>query len=233
MHEYYREPINFLAVSTIISDVLKGVYNREAQLFPNGIDTDFYYPSEEKNNEVPIVLLVGHPSIEFKNFVFALAVLEEVAKYGIPFKVWWVAQTDVVYRTEAFGIEHFTLPSQEELAELYRKADVFLTTSLYESFALPPLEAMASGTAVLATDNGGINTYAEPGENCLLCEQGDFTTMCYALSSLLSDPLARNTLAKTGRETALKFSYKNVIPKLEMCLSRIIASSGKKCSGSE
>ncbi|MDL2248528.1 glycosyltransferase [Tyzzerella sp. OttesenSCG-928-J15] len=50
---------------------------------------------------------------------------------------------------------------------MYRNADIFLSTSLYESFPSPPGEPKASGTAVLSTYNGGTNTYAVPCENCL------------------------------------------------------------------
>jgi len=40
-----------------------------------------------------------------------------------------------------------------------------------------------------------IDTYAKPGVNCLLCEQGAFELMFFALRHLLSDPEARDSLA--------------------------------------
>jgi len=227
MHTLYRIPVHMMAVSKTIQDILKGIYNRESQIFPNGIDTDFYYPLESKNNDIPIVLLVGNPSLKFKGFDFALSVLKETAKMDIPFKVWWVSQVECSVGNASFDIEYFILPSQEKLAELYRNADIYLSTSLYESFPLPPIEAMASGTAVLSTDNGGINTYAKPGENCLLCEQGDLPSMSYALTSLLLNPQARESLAKAGRETALEYTFKNITPILERCLYNIISNKSQ------
>jgi glycosyltransferase involved in cell wall biosynthesis len=42
--------------------------------------------------------------------------------------------------------------SDSELADLYRRADVFASVSLYEGFGFPPLEAFANGCAVLVSD---------------------------------------------------------------------------------
>jgi len=227
LHCIYRMPVHLLAVSETIQAILKGVFNREAQLFPNGLDTDFYYPLEHKNNKIPIVLLAGTPGLEFKGFKFAMIVLEAVREAGLPFKVWWSSQDKISLSGVSFDVEKFIKPSQEKLAELFRNADVFLSTSLYESFSLPPIEAMASGTAVIATDCGGINTYARPGSNCLLCEQGDYKSVFYAIQHLLQNPSAREQLAAAGRKTALEYSFSSVIPLLEQCLYRIVATHEK------
>src|SRR5690606_39009263 len=48
------------------------------------------------------------------------------------------------------------LVSGDELRELYRSAAVLAFPSLYEGFGLPPLEAMASGCPVAATDAGSV-----------------------------------------------------------------------------
>jgi len=223
IHRLYRIPVHLLAVSTTVQTVLKGVFNRDAQLFPNGIDTGFYYPLEHKNNEIPIVLLVGNPYLKFKGFDFAKRALDIVSQSGVAFKVWWASPMDFPITGTSLRIEKFVNPTQERLAELYRNADVFLSTSLYESFSLPPMEAMASGAAVVSTDNGGIRTYAEPGHNCLLCDQGDLDSTVYALIHLLINPAARMALAKAGRETALKYTFSNIVPQLERCFGRILA----------
>jgi glycosyltransferase involved in cell wall biosynthesis len=225
IHRLYRMPVHLLSVSETIKTVLKGVYNRESQLFPNGIDTDFYHPLEQKSNDIPIVLLVGNPYLEFKGFDFAISLLNTAKELGLVFNVWWASQEEFALKKDSLAIKKFIKPSQQKLAELYRNADVFISASLYESFPLPPIEAMASGTAVIATNSGGINTYAKPGVNCLLCEQGDFDSMFFALQHLLSNPEARCLLAAEGRKTAWEYSFSNVIPILEQCLTRIVSKT--------
>lgn len=65
------------------------------------------------------------------------------------------------------------LPRMEtrSLAALYRRADVVLITSDREGFGLPVLEALASGTAVVASDipalreaGGGVTSYVPVGD---------------------------------------------------------------------
>ena len=224
MHKVYRMPIHLLSVSESVRIVLKGVFNRESRLFPNGIDTDFYFPLEKKSNDIPVVLLVGPPSSEFKGFDFAMRALEAAKQVGLRFKVWWASPVEMSLSNITFEVEKFIKPPQEKLAELFRNADILLSTSVYESFALPPLEAMASGTAVIATDNGGINAYAVPGRNCLLCDQGDLESVFFALQHLLLNPGAREALAAAGRETALEYSFEKIVPRLEQCLYEILAA---------
>lgn len=222
LHILYRYPIHLLSVSDTLMKVFTGIYNRKSQLFPHGIDTDFYYP-EEKKNEVPVVLWVGNPSLSFKGVEFALKVLNLAHQYGATFKVKMVSQIPYSVESASFPLEISVMPSQAELADIYRKADILLSTSLYESFPLPPLEAMASGTAVIATDNGGIRTYARHDENCLLCEQGNIVATASALIYLLKNPTKRQVLAKAGRETALDFSLDNAVSRLEECLNSILS----------
>ena len=61
------------------------------------------------------------------------------------------------------------LTNKEELANLYANADVFIHPNPREPFGIGPLEAMASGTPVVAPNSGGILSYAT-GENAWLVE---------------------------------------------------------------
>lgn len=57
----------------------------------------------------------------------------------------------------------FTGWGQENLATLYSAADLFVTTSWGEGFGLTILEAMASGTPVVASDHSAITEVVGPG----------------------------------------------------------------------
>jgi glycosyltransferase involved in cell wall biosynthesis len=226
LHDTYRTEAFMLAVSDTVRVALKSKYNRESLYFPPGIDTKWYHPLPKKSNDVPNVLLIGPPSLKFKGFRHALMALELAWHSGLRFDVQWVSQHEFSLSSTSFNIELFISPPQDKLAELCRNADILLSASLYESFPLPPIEAMASGTSVIAMDCGGIMAYAEPESNMLLCRQGDVQAMSQSLMFLLENPDAREKLAARGRETAEKFSHDSLANQLETCLYRIVNAKG-------
>ncbi len=64
--------------------------------------------------------------------------------------------------------EYFYRPTREELADMYGRCHVFVSASWWESFGIPPLEAMACAAPVVTTNSGGVLDFAEGGHNCLI-----------------------------------------------------------------
>lgn len=222
----YRLPCYLAAVSPTVAKILKVRYNREAFVIPNGIDTDVYHPGQRHNDGT--ILLVGNPMLRFKGFEVALKTLQKVWDCGFRFRVKWVCQNRPQVKGISFPISFIISPSQEELAEHYRNADIFLFTSWYEGFGMPPLEAMASGVPVVATLCGGIDGYAVPGENALLADPGDIDSLAYAVMYLLQHEEARNILAERGRETAMKFRFTDIICLLENYLRKVVLTHNSR-----
>lgn len=222
----YRMPIHFLAVSDIVSEVLYYKYNVESHILYNGIDLNSYYPMNHKNYNGTI-LLVGNPVIPLKNFAFAIDVLIEAWNLGYRFNVRWACQVRPNIQELPFPIEYYVMVSQQELSQLYRTSDIFMFTSVYESFPMPPIEAMASGVPVIATDCGGIRTYGRPNDNLLLVNQGDKFAFVNALAFLLTDEKAREMLSKNGLETAKEYQFSKVIANLENYLLAITSFEDK------
>jgi glycosyltransferase involved in cell wall biosynthesis len=90
----------------------------------------------------------------------------------------------------------------EDLAQLYCGLDVFVSASHTESFGLAIAEAMASGTAVVATETAGARELIRSGETGLLVPIGDVNKLADAISDLLNDKLKRIGLASTAQEYA-------------------------------
>ena len=111
--------------------------------------------------------------------------------------------------------------SDSEMARFYAQADIFVSTSYFESFSMPLLEAMACGTAVVTTDNGGNRDYAKDGENCLLVPPSDIKLLTLALARLLTQEQERCKLAQTGLHFAQSWTWRHSADKLEALLYQL------------
>lgn len=155
-----------------------------------------------------------------KGFDVALNALELVWKNGARFTVVWICPVPVNIRGIQFPPRCVTDPIQEQLPELYRQAGLFLFTSWYEGFGMPPLEAMVSGVPVICTECGGLNVYLKPNENALTAQPA-IPTLAAKIAHLLENEDLRKTLSDHGREKALAFSAENFCLKMERVLYRI------------
>jgi glycosyltransferase involved in cell wall biosynthesis len=91
----------------------------------------------------------------------------------------------------------------DQLANLYREADVFASVSLYEGFGFPPLEALASGCKVLLSD---IPSYRETmGNAATFVNPSDAAEIAHNLGILLDSDLAPEALEL--RETFDRFNW--------------------------
>lgn len=77
-----------------------------------------------------------------------------------------------------YGARYVERPSDEGVNELFNQATVFVQTSTHEGFCLPPLEAMATGGAVVCTDAHGNRDFCVDGENCLTRADGRSGQRC-------------------------------------------------------
>lgn len=111
-------------------------------------------------------------------------------------------------------------PSREEIVELFRRCDVFLLPSRYESFGIVYIEAMACGKPVIATDCGGPSDFVNK-VNGLLVEVGNVDQISEAITFMaqninMYDP-------KVIREFFINnFSRKVVCSKIVSCYKELI-----------
>ena len=97
--------------------------------------------------------------------------------------------------------------SFEQLQALYSLATAFLFPSLYEGFGLPALEAMACGTAVVASDRGAPAEVC--GDGAVLVDPDDTDQMAHALRRLFYDDEYRHQVEARGLRRAGSFRWEN------------------------
>lgn len=102
---------------------------------------------------------------------------------------------------------HFTgYVEQDDLPCIYAAASAFVYVSIYEGFGLPVLEALATGTPVLASSIAAIQEVA--GDAAAYCEPLDIEDMERNLEKLLADEILQSKLRLAGPKRAAKFTRK-------------------------
>ena len=113
-------------------------------------------------------------------------------------------------RQEHAGDDRITWLGRISDAEKFsrlRGADVFCAPSLHgESFGVVLIEAMAAGTAVVASGLDGYRNVATDGEDALLVPPGDAAALAAALSDVLTDPVLTASLRASGSRRARNFA---------------------------
>jgi glycosyltransferase involved in cell wall biosynthesis len=95
--------------------------------------------------------------------------------------------------------------AQEDLPTLYRQAEMLVYPSLYEGFGLPPAEAMACGTPVIASNTSSLPEVI--GDAGIMVDPTNVEAIAKAMDQLLDDAALRNRLKQVGIERASKFTW--------------------------
>jgi glycosyltransferase involved in cell wall biosynthesis len=94
---------------------------------------------------------------------------------------------------------------EADLAAVYNMADLFVFPSLYEGFGLPPLEAMACGLPVVASNAPALAEVLNGA--ALLVNPSDVDALAEAAARALRDKRLRSRLRRQGLERASQFSW--------------------------
>lgn len=103
------------------------------------------------------------------------------------------------------GVRFTGYVADEDLPALYSGASLFAFPSLYEGFGLPPLEAMACGTAVLCSNTSSLPEVV--GDAALTLNPTDVEALREGLRRLLADADLREDMRERGIQRAAGFSW--------------------------
>jgi glycosyltransferase involved in cell wall biosynthesis len=103
------------------------------------------------------------------------------------------------------AVEFVSGVTDERIVELYAEAELAVVPSLYEGFSLPAIEAMVTGTALVATDGGALpEVTGTDGETVLQCRAGDGDALAAAIARGLADAELRARVGAAGRARVLE-----------------------------
>ncbi len=109
--------------------------------------------------------------------------------------------------------------SQDGLVDLYAGARLFVYPSLAEGFGFPPLEAMACGTPVIATDSSSLAENLRGAAE--LVQPGDVAALAAAMRRLLGDPTLAAERRRLGLERAARFHWDETARATRACYEEL------------
>ncbi len=113
--------------------------------------------------------------------------------------------------------------SDETLAALYRLAAVFVFPSLYEGFGFPPLEAMASGTPVVASNLSSLPEVL--GDAALLVDPYDANAIADAIRRVLLDDALRRDLSARGLKKVQEYSWEEAARRVRQIYDEVASQA--------
>ena len=144
---WFHDPAqHMLAPTQVVIRDLKQYGFTNVSLWTRGVDTELFYPRNENvlNSTNPIYLYVGRVAVE-KN-------IDAFLQLDLKGSKWVVGEGPELARLKKQypDVHYLGVLTQDELAQVYSSADVFVFPSLTDTFGLVLLEALACGTPVAA-----------------------------------------------------------------------------------
>lgn len=159
------------------------------------------------------ILYVGNIEPK-KNIATLLAVIERLRARGVRHKMVIVgkrawrthAELKQIRKLEGSGDIVMTgYVPRADLPSVYQLADCFVFPSFYEGFGFPPLEAMACGVPVVASDRGALKETL--GDAACLVEPDDAEGIAEGICALVKDRALRARFVDRGLDRVRRFSW--------------------------
>lgn len=187
-----------------------GVSKDRMRLVPVGVDPDLFKPLDHVPRRPEHLITTASADVALKGLSY---LLEAMAKLRTERDVTLTIigkprpghSMDLI---DSLGlkphIEFVSGVTDEHIVELYSEAELAVVPSLYEGFSLPAIEAMCSGTPLVATDGGALpEVTGTDGETVFGCKAGDVDSLVDALTRGLDNPEARARIGAAGRQRVL------------------------------
>jgi glycosyltransferase involved in cell wall biosynthesis len=188
----------------------------EIHVIPNGVELDRFRPVGNRQKIEGLKLLtVGRLSVSKRIEMLVSAV--ELIRKQFPVATLKIAGGGgLENRLRQFikdkGMEDCVtvlgiIPA-EEMPELYRESDIFISASVQEGMSNAMLEAMASGIPIITTRCEGVQELI--ADNGIVVEEADAESIADAVKSLARDERAYNAMCVAARKQAENFSWQRV-----------------------
>jgi glycosyltransferase involved in cell wall biosynthesis len=178
----------------------------------NGVDPVVFHPDAAVTREPGLIVSAASADVPLKGLDVLIRAFAQIAQ-DVPH-----ARLTVIGRlrdgaakralTEAglqSRVEFVSGLSSQDVADLYRRAQLFVSPSFFEGFGFPAAEAMACGAPVVVTDGGALPEVV--GDAGRIVPAGDEIALGRAMFALLANPDERARMSAKGVARARDFSW--------------------------
>jgi phosphatidylinositol alpha-mannosyltransferase len=174
-------------------------------IIPCGVNRVLFHPGPKAAR--PTVLFVGTLGGRKRGSLVVNAFRREVLPRVPEAELWLVADEDV----EGPAVRLWRGVSDVQIARLFREAWVFALPSTYEGFGVPYVEAMASGTAVVASAHATAGEVVEPGGGTVAADGA----LGNAIGDLLLDGPRREAAQLQGLKWSERYDWRQIAQSYE------------------
>ena len=217
----FQMPMYRIANSSWLAGEFRRRFDEIVPVVQPGIDTDKFRPRPKLSAQDGVIRVVTYCRPEkWRGFEDAVPAMGELMR-RYPNKISWQVYG---FPHPVFGPENGLAPykfhgtlGHDDLSRLYAESDIALCPSWHESFPLPPIEAMACGTAVITTPYG-TEGYAIDGHTAIVARPRVISDFVVALDGLVRLPELRKKLASNGRAMAESLTWDGAVAAREELL---------------
>jgi len=176
------------------------------RLVPVGVDHELFSPKPLVQRKPGHMITTASADVALKGLSYLLEALaklrtEREVHLTIIGKPREGANADLI---RSLGLEdcitHVSGVTDERIVELYAEAELAVVPSLYEGFSLPAIEAMATGTCLVATTGGALpEVTGVDNDTVLSCPAGDAEALAAAIRRGLDSKELRDRIGAAGR----------------------------------
>jgi len=176
------------------------------RLVPVGVDHELFSPKPSVQRKPGHMITTASADVALKGLSYLLEALaklrtEREVHLTIIGKPREGANADLI---RSLGLEdcitHVSGVTDERIVELYAEAELAVVPSLYEGFSLPAIEAMATGTCLVATTGGALpEVTGADNDTVLSCPAGDADALAAAIRRGLDSKELRDRIGAAGR----------------------------------